>query len=158
MSNTNNTEHKSSCADKHDEYTPASLLPFASAKHTTPRREVQAGRRNTRKGQPGHTPSTLPLRKDEQTVAGARPQVGQQDTKSSDHLHIGGPVCSASSHSRKAPKWKIYDPLLGNHQIPTVEAPDLMEQIVEEANFLQAIAAVGRKPKKSPGYDHRSVR
>ncbi len=157
MSNTNNTEHKSSCADKHDEYTPASLLPFASAKHTTPRREVQAGRRNTRKGQPGHTPSTLPLRKDEQTVAGARPQVGQQDTKSSDHLHIGGPVCSASSHSRKAPKWKIYDPLLGNHHIPTVEASDLMEQIVEDANFLQAISAIGKDPEKASGCDHKKV-
>lgn len=156
MSNTNNTEHKSSCADKHDEYTPASLLPFASAKHTTPMREVQAGRRNTRKGQPGRTPLTLPPRKDEQTTAGARPQDGQQDTGLSE-LFPGGPACSASSHSRKASKRRIYDPMLGNHHIPTVEASDLMEQIVEDANFLRAIDSVSKDPDKAPGYDHRKV-
>ena len=32
-----------------------------------------------------------------------------------------------------------------------------MEQIVEEANFLQAISAVGKDPEKAPGCDHRSV-
>ena len=47
--------------------------------------------------------------------------------------------------------------MLGSHHIPTVEASDLMEQIVEETNFLQAIAAVGRDPEKAPGCDHKSV-
>ena len=32
-----------------------------------------------------------------------------------------------------------------------------MEQIVDEANFLQAIKSVGRDPEKAPGHDHRSV-
>jgi len=32
-----------------------------------------------------------------------------------------------------------------------------MEQIVEDANFLQAIRIVGRDPHKAPGCDHRSV-
>lgn len=155
MSNTNNTEHKSSRADKHDEYTPALHLPSASAKHTTPIRGVQAERRNTRKGQPGRVSLTLPPRKDEQTAAGTHPQVGQQDTKVSDSP--GGSDCSASSHSRNALERKIYDPLLGNHHIPTVEASDLMEQIVEEANFLRAIDSVSKDPDKAPGYDHRKV-
>jgi len=50
-----------------------------------------------------------------------------------------------------------YDPLLGKHNIPVVEATDLMEQIVDDANFIQAILAVGRNPRKAPGYDHKSV-
>lgn len=32
-----------------------------------------------------------------------------------------------------------------------------MEQIVEDANFLQAILAVGKEPDKAPGCDHKSV-
>jgi len=139
-----------------DEYSPASHLPFAPAKHTTPMRDVQAYRRNARKGQPGHALQTLSPRKDEQTAAGVRPQDGQQNTRLSDYFP-GGPDCSASSHNRKASSWRYYDPLIGNHQIPVVEVPDLMEQIVDEANFIQAILAVGRNPKKAPGCDHKSV-
>lgn len=157
MSNIKNIKRKTSRGNTHDEHPSASHRPFAPAKYITPRREVQAARRNTPMGQPGRIPQTLPSRKDEMTTAGTRPQDGQQNTRSFS-LSPGGFDCSASSHSRKAPKRKIYDPMLGNHQIPTIEASDLMEQIVEDANFLQAIAAVGRKPKKSPGYDHRSVR
>ena len=140
-----------------DEYPPASYLPFAPAKHTTPAREVQAERRNSRKGQPGRTLQTLLPRKDEQAAAGERPQDGQQDTVS--HCQFpGGSDCSASSHNRKAPQWAFYDPLLGKHHIPVVEAPDLMEQIVEDANFLQAILAVARDPEKASGCDHKSIR
>ena len=147
---------KSSGRSELDENTPASHLPFAPAKLTNPKREVQAKWRNTPMGQPGRTPLTLPPRKDEQTAAGERPQDGQQDTRLSDYS-LGGPACSASSHNRKTPSQVIYDPLLGNHVIPVVEAPDLMEQIVEEANFLQAISAVGKDPEKAPGCDHKKV-
>ena len=156
MSNTNSVEHKSSCIDVHDEYSLASHLPFAPAKHTTPMREVQAYRRNTRKGQPGRISLTLPPRKDDQTAAGVRPQDGQQDTRHST-FRSGGPECSASSHNRNASTRAHYDPLLGNHDIPVVEAPDLMEQIVEEANFLHAILSVGKDPNKASGCDHKSV-
>ena len=119
-------------------------------------RDVQAKRRNTRKGQPERTSLTLPFRKDEQTAAGTRPQVGQQDTGLSNSFP-SGPVSSASSHSRKVSKRRLYDPMLGRHHIPTVEASNLMEQIVEDANFLQAITAVGKDPEKAPGCDHRKV-
>ena len=157
MSNTNIIEHTSSCADIHDEYTPASHMPFAPAKHNTPIRGIQAKRRNTHMGQPGRTSQTLPPRKEEQATGGMRPQDGQQDTRNSDYSS-GGPDCSASSHNRKATTRIFYDPLLGNHHIPAVKASDLMEQIVEDANFLQAVAAVGKEPDKAPGYDHKSVK
>jgi len=147
---------KSSCADIHDENTPASHLPFAPAKHTPPERDVQAYRRNTHMGQPGRTSLTLPPRKDEQTAAGERLQDGQQDTRLSDYFP-GGPDCSASSHKRKASTRAYYDPLLGNHNIPVVKVPDLMERIVDDANFLHAILAVGKAPEKAPGCDHKSV-
>jgi len=146
----------SSCSDIHDENTPALHLPFAPAKHTTPMRDVQAYRRNTHMGQPGRTSLTLPPRKDDHAATGERPQDGQQDTKLSDQ-HTGGPDCSASSLNRKASTRAYYDPLLGNHNIPVVEVPDLMEQIVEEANFLHAILSVGKDPNKASGCDHRSV-
>ena len=157
MSNTNIIEHTSSCAELHDEQTPAPHMPFAPAKHTSPMRDVQAHRRNTRKGQHGRTSQTPSHRKDETATEEMRPQDGQRDTRNSDYSS-GGPDCSASSHSRKATTRTYYDPLLGNHHIPAVEAPGLMEQIVEDANFLQAINAVGKEPDKAPGYDHKSVK
>ena len=132
----------SSCADIHDEQTPTSHLPFAPAKHN-PMRDVQAYRRNTHMGQPGRISLTLPPRKDDMTAAGERPQDGQQDTRHST-FRSGGPECSASSHNRKASARPYYDPLLGNHQIPVVEVPDLMEQIVEETNFFHAFAITAR--------------
>lgn len=107
-------------------------------------------------GQPGRTSLTPPPRKDEQTAAGARPQDGQQDTGHSS-FRSGGSDCSASSHNRKAPTRAYYDPLLGNHCIPVIEVPDLMEQIVDDANFLHAILSVGKDPNKASGCDHKSV-
>ena len=157
MSNTNSVEHKSSCIDVHDEYPPASHLPFAPAKHTTPMREVQAYRRNTRMGQPGHTSLTLPPRKDDYAAADVRPQDGQQNARLSDYFP-GGSDCSASSHDRNVSPRRYYDPLIGNHHIPVVEVPDLMEQIVEDANLMQAIATVGKDPNKAAGCDHRTVK
>ena len=115
----------SSCVDVHDEQTPTSHLPFAPAKHAS-MRDVQAYRRNTHMGQSGRTSLTLPPRKDDMMAAGERPQDGQQDTKLSDQ-HTGGPDCSASSHNWKSSTRAYYDPLLGNHHIPVVEVPDLME-------------------------------
>ena len=156
MKYANRNIRKASCVDVHDEYTPASRLPFAPAKHN-PMRDVQAYRRNTHMGQPGRTSLTLPSRKDDQTAAGVRHQDGQQDTNLRT-FQSGGPECSASSHNRKASARAYYDPLLGNHQIPVVEVPDLMERIVEEANFLHAILSVGKAPNKASGCDHRSVR
>ena len=156
MKNTNRYDRKSSGASEPDEYTPASHLPFAPAKHTSSMRDVQAYRRNTHMGQPGRISLTLPPRKDNQTAAGERPQDGQQDIRLSD-CFPGGPDCSASSHNWKSSTRAYYDPLLGNHHIPVVEVPDLMEQIVKDTNFLQAICAVGRDPNKASGCDHRSV-
>jgi len=147
---------ETSWGEPYDEDTPASYLPFAPTKHTSPKRNVQAKRRNIRKGQPKRTSLTLSPRKDEQAAAGVRPQDGQQDTGAYDFVS-GGPDCSASSHNRKAPTRSYYDPLLGNHNIPVIEATDLMEQIVDDANFLKAINAVSKDPEKAPGYDHKSV-
>ena len=100
--------------------------------------------------------STRPPRKDDQTAAGECPQDRQPDTRLLDYFP-GGPDCSASSHNRKASTWAYYDPLHGNHQIPVVKVPDLIEQIVEDANFLNAIRVVGKAPEKAPGYGYRSV-
>ena len=140
-----------------DEYTPPSHRPFASARHTIPLHDVQAYRRNTHKGQQGRIHETLPLRKEEQATEGQRPQVGQQDT-SLRTFRSGDSECSASSPDRKTPAWSYYDPLIGNHHIPVVEVPDLMEQIADEANIFQALASVSKEPNKATGCDHRSVR
>ena len=156
MTKTNHIDIETMWDNSHVEYIPPSFQPIAPTKHTLPMREVQADRRNTRKEQPERIPETLSSRKDEFATEGKRPQDGQQDT--TILISHGGPDCSASSSNRKAPPERYYDPLLGNHHIPVVEAPDLMEQIVDEANFLQAIAAVGKDPNKAAGCDHRTVK
>ena len=156
MTNTTTIERETTWDSSHDTYSPASHLPFALAKHTTSMRDVQAYRRNTHTGQPGRTSQTLSPRKEELAAAGARPQDGQQNTRFEPFVN-GGSDCSASSHNRAASKRAFYDPLIGSHQIPVVSVPNLMEQIVEEANFLQAIRMVGKEPNKASGCDHRSV-
>ena len=154
---TKHTENEITWDSSHAEYPPASHLPVAAAKQTAPMREVQAERRNTHMGQPGRTPETLSPRKENHATTGKHPQAGKQDTTQKP-FRRGGLDCPASSHSQKALTWAYYDPLLGNHRIPAIEAPDLMEQIVEDANFLQAINVVGKEPDKAPGYDHKSVK
>ena len=118
-------------------------------------REVQAERRNTHKGQPGHNPRTLSHGKDVFATERKSPKDRQQDT--GNRTTPGGSDCSASSHNRTAPKKWFYDPLIGNHQVPVVKVPDLMERIADDANFLQAIASVGRDKHKASGCDRKSV-
>lgn len=126
-------------------------------KPATSSRGVQAEKRNTRNGQQGATTRTMSPEKENQAATGYAPKDGQRDTKPISERH-GGSDCSASSHQRKARKMRIYDPLLGNHQIPVVTNPNLMESIVSETNFLQAIQIVAREPKKACGCDHKSVK
>lgn len=52
----------------------------------------------------------------------------------------------------------VYDPLLGRHPIPVVQTPHLMEQIVDDANFLAAIKKVNAEPHKACGVDGKTVR
>ena len=157
MTNTKTIERETTWDFSHDTYSPASYMPFASAKLTTPMRDIQAYRRNTHMGQPGRTLQTLSPRKEDYATAGERPQDGQQDTRHSQR-YPGGPDCSASSHNRAASKRAFYDPLIGNHQIPVVSVPNLMEHIANEANLSQAVAAVSRDPNKATGCDHRTVK
>lgn len=157
MTNTTTIERETTWDFSHDTYSPVSHLPFAPAKHTTSMRDVQAYRRNTYMGQPGRTPQTLSPRKEEYATAGELLQDGQQDIRFSDYFPDGSD-CSASSHNRTAPKRAFYDPLIGNHQIPVVSVPNLMEHISSEANLFQAVAAISRDPNKATGCDHRTVK
>ena len=142
--------------DERDGDAHTTRLLHETMKPITSSREVQAEKRNTRDGQQGATTRTMSPEKEPQAATGYAPKDGQQNTK--PLWRHGGSNCSASSDKRKAPKRRIYDPLIGNHQIPVVTNPKLMEQIVDEANFLKAIRIVAREPKKACGCDHKSVK
>ena len=149
---------------KKQQITTASSKPSASTKHTIPASNVQAApsgqrtqrdsRRNIRKGKTGSFRTLLP-KKGHQATEESTPKAGQSDTM----RQHGGHNCSASSRNRKCfRQQRIYDPLLGSHSIPVVKVPTLLEQIVEDDNFLQALAAVRRDPNKAAGFDHKSIR
>ena len=53
---------------------------------------------------------------------------------------------------------RAYDPLLGGHPIPVVAVPNLMELIVEDTNFYNAVRKVNSEPHKAPGCDRKTVR
>ena len=69
-----------------------------------------------------------------------------------------GPDRSASEPKREKPKHRVYDPLIGKHSIPVINGDNLLERIIEEENFLQAIDFIAREPKKASGCDHKSVK
>ena len=144
--------------DGQDCHTPASYEPPVPMKHTNPLREVKAERRNNHNGQLGTSHETLPLRKREEAAAREALQDGQRNTMQTCSFWNGGSDCSASEPERNPSKHRVYEPLLGNHNIPVINGSDLLERIVEEANFLQAIDFIARDPKKSPGYDNKSVK
>jgi group II intron reverse transcriptase/maturase len=135
----------------------SSSLPIPT-KHINPLRAVQAERRNERDGQPGNTQGTLSPRKEEETAEEYVPQDGQQDTTQIRSFWNGGSDCSASEPKRKPLKHRVYDPLLGKHIIPVINDSNLLDRIVDEDNFLQAIDFIASEPKKSCGYDNKSVK
>ena len=152
---------------KQNKFEHAPSQPSAATKPTSPSRDVQAARpdqrnpavfrRNTRKGKTGYSPRTLSQGKRANATTGSTPKAGRPDTKWISSSRNGGLGRSASSHNRKRLQQKVYDPLLGRHPIPVVKAPDLLEQIVEDTNFLLAIATVRKEPHQAPGCDHKSV-
>lgn len=142
--------------DEQDGDAHTTRLLHETMKPVTSSRDVQAEKRNTRDGQQGGTTGTMSPGKEPQAATGYAPKDGQQNTKPT--RRHGGSDCSASSYKRKAHKRRYYDPLIGNHQIPVVTNLKLMEQIVDEANFLQAIRIVAREPKKACGCDRKSVK
>ena len=123
-----------------------------AAMSNSPMQDVQAFRRNTRMGQPGCHPRTLPPKRIGCAAIGDIQKVEASDTKQ------GGRACSASSRRRKATREQVYDPLLGRHPIPSVKVPNLLELIADDANILQAAHKVGAEPNKATGIDHKTVR
>ena len=76
-----------------------------------------------------------------------------------DAENIGGRNKAGISNNRKFyGRGKVYDPLLGRHPIPVIVAPNLLEQIVADTNFMDALVKVNSEPDKAPGCDHRSIR
>ena len=69
---------------------------------------------------------------------------------------MGSPTKPANSKGRKPAR--VYDPLYGRHQIPVVNVPDLMEQVVDDANIMLALCKTYSKPNKAVGVDHKTVR
>ena len=135
----------------------SSSLPIPT-KLIKPLRTGETERRNYRNGQPGNTHETLLLRKEEETAEGYDPQDGQQDTTQTRSFWNGGPDCFASKPYRKNSKQRVYDPLRGKHTIPVINDCNLLERIVDENNFLQAIEYIAANLRKSPGYDNKSVK
>lgn len=131
-------------------------LPIPT-KLINPLRTGEAERCNYRDGQPGNAQETLQLRKEE-AAEGYVPQDGQQDTKQTRSFWNGGLDCSASEPKRNNLKHRVYDPLLGKHIIPVINDSNLLERIVDENNFLQAIEYIAANLRKSPGYDNKSVK
>ncbi len=60
--------------------------------------------------------------------------------------------------SWKSKQRAVYDAYLGRHPIPAVTTPNLMEQMVEDANMISAVKAINSKPKKAAGVDGLTVR
>ena len=114
---------------------------------------VQAGKRNACQHE-ADTVHTLRYKEGERhSAAKPRPKVGLTDTG-----YTGGRNKAANSGTRKIPNRTVYDPLLGKHTIPVVAAPDLLEQIVADGNFMTALQKVNSAPYKATGCDHRTVR
>ena len=130
--------------------------PSAGAEINSRPRDVQASRRNTRNGQSKHAPRTLSPQKEGLAAIEHAPQAGNRvDTAQSQR---GGLARSASSHRRRYRRKPVYDPLLGRHSIPVVKVPNLLEQIVCEANILRAVREVKSEPKKASGCDGKAVK
>lgn len=70
----------------------------------------------------------------------------------------GGHQRYANSQHRNALTRKVYDPLIGRHNIPVCNCMDLMEHIVADHNFQTALRKVNSEPNKAAGYDRRKVR
>ena len=130
--------------------------PVVEAEINSRPRDVQATWRNTRGGQPKHAPRTPSPRKEGRATIGHASQVGSlADTT---HNHRGGLAGTASSNNRGSHVSKAYDPLLGNHSIPVVRVPHLMELIVDDANIFRAVKKVNSEPHKATGCDKKTVR
>ncbi|MBO4491320.1 MAG: hypothetical protein J5944_08185 [Lentisphaeria bacterium] len=100
------------------------------------------------------TVRTLQHKKGEQGTATApRLQVGLTDARS----FTGGRNKAAFSNGRSG-LYGVYDPWLGKHPIPTVNVPNLLEQIVADTNFNAALVKVNSEPRKAVGCDRKTVR
>ena len=130
--------------------------PTVGARIKSRHRGVQATRRNTRSGQPGSAPRTLPHKKRGSAAIERTPIVGTRDTTAPSFLR-GGLARSARSNSRSSRQQQVYDPLPERHVIPAVKVPNLMELIVDDANFLAAINSIKSEPGKAPGCDGKTV-
>ena len=126
-------------------------------KYNSKTREDQTDRCILRNGKQGSAPETLPKKESVKTAAKHNPQIGQQNTRQTDSFWTGGSERSGSSLKQKH-KQRYYDPLIGNHVIPTILDLDLMEQIADRDNLLQAINYIAREPKKASGPDYMGVK
>ena len=134
----------------------ASQQYSSPVKHNTPEHKTQNRKWADGKGKLGSTSRTLPTDEKEVAAAGYAPQGGQRNTGSV--FLTGGSAQSASSPEQKGSIERPDNRLNGNHDIPVIAIPDLLERIADDTNILQAIGFIARYPKKAWGYDHRSVR
>lgn len=116
-------------------------------------RHVPADKRNTGKHSPSNATRTLPPRNRSKAIEGRSSQAGM--TNASKPLR-GGWNTSAHSSRRKSSQ-RIYDPLLGRHAIPSVNASDLLEQIVDDTNFMTALKVIKADGGKAVGCDKKTI-
>lgn len=134
----------------------ASSQPFAEKKLNHTGQDTPAEKRG--KG-PAESNRTGNLRLSEEGKNADAPWCGSERlTVTAVYPCGGGPLQSKNLKHPKHASKHIYDPLYGNHVIPRIENPHLLEYIASEENLLRAIAAVGSDPNKAPGWDHKTVR
>ena len=133
----------------------SSLSPYGK-KHTNPKRDVQAGKRNVRSGS-NHARKHQPRLKGVKVadiLHGSKVVLTNTVNSHKD----GGSQQHKDSKSHARTMKVVYDPLYGNHVIPRVENQQLLERIANEESLLEAVGKVGSEPNKAAGCDFKTVR
>ena len=119
--------------------------PAARRRNCKPQQTIVSNTPRTRRGRNNQSAGRKPWSKD------VPKDTGKKNTPGGHQRH-------ANSQHRNAPARKVYDPLIGRHDIPVCNCMNLMEHIVADQNFLTALRKVNSEPNKAAGYDRRKVR
>ena len=132
-----------------------STQPDAVLKKTPRSIDSQTERCTVPAGQPAKTHLTrIAERKDNTAAKASRPQTGE--LLNSGRSGNRGSCISVNSNGRTTDP--IYDPLLGKHPIPAIKVSNLLELIIDDANFIKALKKVNAEPHKAVGVDRKEVR
>ncbi len=106
--------------------------------------------------QPQQVHTTLPSERKAPPLAKEPAAQAGQTSSSKDKGR--GSAKSANSSNWKRSKKRVYDPNIGKHQVPVISDSNLLESVVEDANFLAALKKINAEPLKASGVDHKTVR